>query len=198
MSVITIAIVAAISSVRQPPIAPTSAAVGAHSKSTCMRAIRYTPAVTIVAAWISAETGVGPSMASGSQVWSGTWADLANAPTSSSRPAATIGVPLWANACGTAWKTPRNWTVPVCWKRMNVAMHQPDVADHVDHERLDAGARGGRAPVPERDQQVGGRADERPADDQQEEVAGQHQQQHREHEVVQVAEVAREAPVAVM
>jgi hypothetical protein len=26
----------------------------------------YTPAVTIVAAWISAETGVGPSIASGS------------------------------------------------------------------------------------------------------------------------------------
>ena len=30
-----------------------------------MRAIRYTPAVTIVAAWISALTGVGPSIASG-------------------------------------------------------------------------------------------------------------------------------------
>ncbi len=32
-----------------------------------MRAIRYTPAVTIVAAWMRAETGVGPSIASGSQ-----------------------------------------------------------------------------------------------------------------------------------
>ena len=32
-----------------------------------------TPAVTIVAAWISAETGVGPAMASGSQVCSGNW-----------------------------------------------------------------------------------------------------------------------------
>ena len=36
-----------------------------------MRAIRYTPAVTMVAAWIKALTGVGPSIASGSQVWSG-------------------------------------------------------------------------------------------------------------------------------
>ena len=27
----------------------------------------YTPAVTMVAAWIRAETGVGPAMASGSQ-----------------------------------------------------------------------------------------------------------------------------------
>ena len=31
------------------------------------RAIMYTPAVTIVAAWISALTGVGPTIASGSQ-----------------------------------------------------------------------------------------------------------------------------------
>ena len=45
--------------------------------------------MTIVAAWISAETGVGPSIASGSQVWSGTCADLAKAPTSSSRQIAT-------------------------------------------------------------------------------------------------------------
>ena len=40
----------------------------------------YTPAVTMVAAWISAETGVGPSMASGSQTYSGICADLPVAP----------------------------------------------------------------------------------------------------------------------
>ena len=51
---------------------------------------------TLVAAWISAETGVGPSIASGSQVWSGTWADFANAPTSKSRQAATIVTSLVA------------------------------------------------------------------------------------------------------
>ena len=44
-----------------------------------------TPAVTIVAAWISAETGVGPSIASGSQVCRKSWADLPMAPTNSSR-----------------------------------------------------------------------------------------------------------------
>ena len=33
-----------------------------------MRVIRNTPPVTIVAAWISADTGVGPSMASGNQM----------------------------------------------------------------------------------------------------------------------------------
>src|SRR5512133_2099156 len=45
------------------------------------RATRYTPADTIVAAWIMAETGVGPSMASGNQTCSGNWADLPIVPT---------------------------------------------------------------------------------------------------------------------
>ena len=44
-----------------------------------------TPAVTMVAAWMRAETGVGPSIASGSQVCSGTWADLPIAPMNRSR-----------------------------------------------------------------------------------------------------------------
>ncbi len=39
------------------------------------------PAVTIVAAWISAEIGVGPSIESGSQTCSGNCADLPIAPT---------------------------------------------------------------------------------------------------------------------
>ena len=44
-----------------------AATTGASANSTLVRATRYTPAVTIVAAWISAETGVGPAIASGSQ-----------------------------------------------------------------------------------------------------------------------------------
>src|SRR5688500_13421069 len=38
------------------------------------------PAVTIVAACINAETGVGPAIASGNQVYNGIWADLPVAP----------------------------------------------------------------------------------------------------------------------
>ena len=49
-----------------------------------MRTIKKTPAVTMVAAWINAETGVGPAMASGSQTYSGSCADLPTAPTNSS------------------------------------------------------------------------------------------------------------------
>ena len=45
-----------------------------------MRATMKIPAVTIVAAWISAEIGVGPSIESGSQTCSGNCADLPIAP----------------------------------------------------------------------------------------------------------------------
>ncbi len=76
------------------------------------------------------------------------------------------------------------------------ADHQARVADHVDHERLDPGRGGRRAAVPEGDQQVGGRAHEGPAHDEQHEVGRQDQQQHREDEEVQVGEEARVALVA--
>ena len=75
------------------------------------------------------------------------------------------------------------------------AEDEADVADDVDDEGLDA--RGGRrlAAVPERDQQVGGRADEGPPDDEDEEVRRQDEQEHREDEEVQVREEARVAAV---
>jgi len=44
------------------------------------RAIKKTPAVTIVAACINAETGVGPSIASGNQVCNPNCADFPIAP----------------------------------------------------------------------------------------------------------------------
>src|SRR6186713_1237292 len=55
-------------------------AVSDNSNSGDIRATMKMPAVTIVAAWISAEIGVGPSIESGSQTCSGTWADLPIAP----------------------------------------------------------------------------------------------------------------------
>ena len=61
----------------------------------------------MVAAWISAETGVGPSIASGSQVWSGSWADFANAPTRISRQIATTTPWLVEKCCGAASKIAR-------------------------------------------------------------------------------------------
>src|SRR5581483_4164220 len=71
MSVWAMPMVAANKAVTQPTIATAISAVGARSKIGFERATMYTPAVTIVAAWISAETGVGPSIASGSHTYSG-------------------------------------------------------------------------------------------------------------------------------
>ena len=55
-------------------------AVSDSSNSGDMRATMKMPAVTIVAAWISAEIGVGPSIESGSQTCSGNCALLPIAP----------------------------------------------------------------------------------------------------------------------
>src|SRR3546814_12417203 len=56
-------------------------AVSLSSNSGDMRATMKMPAVTMVAAWISAEIGVGPSIESGSHTFSDTCADLPIAPT---------------------------------------------------------------------------------------------------------------------
>ncbi|MBA7700814.1 hypothetical protein ES703_109538 [subsurface metagenome] len=66
--------------VKPPMIATVVSASIEWAKRGKVRATRKTPAATIVAAWIKALTGVGPSMASGSHTWSGNWADLPTAP----------------------------------------------------------------------------------------------------------------------
>src|SRR5262252_4707498 len=54
--------------------------IAPNEKSGYTRATRNTPAATMVAAWISALTGVGPSIASGNHTCRGTWPDLPTAP----------------------------------------------------------------------------------------------------------------------
>ena len=71
---------AACSAETRPTTSTTVSAVPEISNRTCERTTRYTPAVTIVAAWISAETGVGPSIASRGHTCSGSAADFPIAP----------------------------------------------------------------------------------------------------------------------
>src|SRR6202045_4703472 len=108
------------SSLAQPMIAPNSSvtapttvtprrAVGDRARIGLDRTSRYTPAVTMVAAWISADTGVGPSIASSSQDCSGTCADLAQAPSNSSNPIAVSAPRL---APGAPANTPAYDSVP--------------------------------------------------------------------------------------
>src|SRR6187401_829458 len=68
------------SAVMAPITSTTDRAVSLSSYSGDMRATMKMPAVTMVAAWISAEIGVGPSIESGSQTCSGTCALLPIAP----------------------------------------------------------------------------------------------------------------------
>ena len=63
-----------------PMIVTNPSAVSDSSNSGLIRATMKMPAVTIVAAWISAEIGVGPSIESGSHTCSGTCALLPIAP----------------------------------------------------------------------------------------------------------------------
>src|SRR5271166_1691080 len=109
-------------SVTAPTIATASLASAVRLKMGADRTIRYTPAVTIVAAWISAETGVGPSIASSSQDWSGTWADLPHAPRSSRKPRA-VTTPWLADP--TAPKTPVKVTEPNCANISMIATDRP-------------------------------------------------------------------------
>ena len=75
--------VAAKKQVAAPMKVTKCSAVGLVANIGERRQTMKTPAVTMVAAWISAETGVGPSMASGNQVWRPSCADLPIAPMNS-------------------------------------------------------------------------------------------------------------------
>ena len=66
-----------------PMMSTNDSAVVDNSNNGDIRATMKIPAVTIVAAWISAEIGVGPSIESGSQTCKGTCADLPMAPINS-------------------------------------------------------------------------------------------------------------------
>src|SRR4051812_17300045 len=68
------------SAVIEPMTSTKLSAVSDSSNSGDMRVTMKMPAVTMVAAWISAEIGVGPSIESGSHTCSGNCADLPIAP----------------------------------------------------------------------------------------------------------------------
>ena len=152
----------AITAVPMPTHATMPWATGARSNSGWKRAIRYTPAVTMVAAWISAETGVGPSMASGSQVCSGNCALLAKAPMASSEQIPVTSSPLAGNEPAAA-KMPGMLSVPDLQDDQEGGDDQGDVADHLGDERLARRDHRARPLVPEADQQVAAQAPPAPS-----------------------------------
>lgn len=80
MSISTIAHKPENTEVKAPIKTITHKIIGEYSKKAAHLITKKIPAVTIVAAWINAETGVGPSIASGNQTCKPICADLPKAP----------------------------------------------------------------------------------------------------------------------
>ena len=156
----------------------------------------------MVAAWMRAETGVGPSIASGSQVCSRNCADLPIAPMNSSRQAMRQRVPVDAPQMDGLARHARRGGEDLLEadragqrEQQEDAEREAEVADPVDDEGLDRRGVGRRPLVPEADQQIGGEADAFPAEEHLHQIVGRHQHQHGEGEQRQKGEEARPARV---
>ncbi len=150
----------------------------------------YTPAVTMVAAWISALTGVGPSIASGSQTYSGICADLPVAPTKQQQ-AIAVSTPCAAEVSTRhrrrlAEKRSRNRACRTVQNSNRMPMRNPKSPTRFTQNALLPASVARFLQEPEADQQVAAQADAFPADEHQQVVGGQHQRQHEKHEQIQV------------
>ncbi len=161
----------------------------------------------MVAAWMSAETGVGPSIASGNQTWSGNWALLPTAPRKMPMAASVISQGWWSSTCfigqviapspevNAFFRPSKRHVAVVKPKQDQDAGHETEVADPVRDERLVRRVTGGRLLEPVTDQEVGTEADQLPEEEHHDEVRSQHDAGHGEHEERQPAEVARPARI---
>ena len=154
------------------------------------------PAATIVAAWISALIGVGPAIASGSQVCSGNCADLPDDAAQQQQGGDRCRV-LAQPARGDAARTPLMRERARRDGEHEDAEQEADVAEPGDQEGLDGAASRVRQLPVVADQEVGADAHHLPADQQHEQVVGEDDEQHRggeqrhERGVRRVARVAR-------
>ena len=79
----------------------------------------------MVAAWISADTGVGPAMASGSQTYSGICALFPAAPSMKNNVIAVTKPPPYTNVFGAACMMSVKFRDPTAWKSRNIAIMKP-------------------------------------------------------------------------
>ena len=159
----------------------------------------------MVAAWISALIGVGPAIASGSQVCSGNCADLPTTPQSSSRVATVVVVPdtFSRTSLGTlplstaAFATIRSMlNVPKAWPIVKMPNRKPTSPSRVVTNALTAPAREPFLLPVVADEEVRADAHDLPADEQHEQVVGEDHQQHRGGEERHERGVRRVARVA--
>ena len=192
------------SAVIEPITSTKFSAVSDSSNSGDMRATMKMPAVTMVAAWISAEIGVGPSIESGSHTCSGTCALLPIAPMNRQMQITVISIhspPPGGVRESDLRQLGRLGEGFGVVQRAGVgddeadAQDEAEVADPVHQEGLHVGEDRGRLLEPEADQQVAHQAHRFPAEEQLQEVVAHHQHQHAEGEQRDVGEEALVARV---
>ena len=130
----------------------------------------------MVAAWIKALTGVGPSMASGSQTYSGICADFPVAPRKSRRAIAVATAPPGTNRCVALPKTSLNWMLPKVLKikktpRINPKSIRLTMKAFFQHRLLPDGE-------PEADQEVRAQPHPFPSQEHQQEIVPHDQEEH--------------------
>ena len=160
---------------------------GAASNNGDKRATINTPAVTMVAAWISADTGVGPSMASGSQVWSRNWADLPMAPMNNNNVTIVMASQSahrkWIEVSFAASTGPKSAIKIQMTKHDKGAKNtkgKTEIPDPVDDKGFHRRSVGGGFVIPKSDKQIGGKAHPFPTEEHLEEIIGGDQHQHGE------------------
>ena len=147
------------------------------------------PAVTIVAAWINADIGVGPSIESGNQTCNGACADLPMAPINKQDANDRHGVP---GSSREHFNIVRRATTVRTGKHVGVVerpgkhhdardtQKETEIANTIDDKRLEVGKYRRLTFVPKADQQVRHKTDRFPAEEQLQEVVRHDQHQHRE------------------
>src|ERR1700730_18516359 len=158
-----------------------------------IRAPRYTPATTMVAAWIRADTGVGPAIASGSQVWSGKWPSLPMIPARRAEPDGMTAV------AGERGLVDRHDVERLTGgeERDDHTDHQPDVAGTRGEEGLQGRVGVDTLLPPVTDEHEGAQSDELPPDEELQRVVGHDEQEHGRGEEAQRGEEVGEATIAV-
>ena len=170
-----------------PLIAPTE-------KSGYTRARRNTPAATIVAAWINALTGVGPSIASGNQTWSGKLTGFAGrAAENQKRDERGAGAKRSQRrifeAAVTAIVEKQRAAAPV---KPEHAEKKSEIADARGDERFFRRGRGAGPIDPEADEEIGGESDQFPANKKKQQTVCDDDAEHRGGEKRKVCKKAGE------
>ena len=185
---------AANTAVTAPMTAMNSMVTGARANKIEQRATIYTPAVTIVAAWINALTGVGPAIASGSQTYKGICADLPMAPTNRSIVIQTAVVFPTARS-----EAELNTVLKVqAAKRCKDEQHSQNkskIADTIHNESLLGRIARKFLLVPKSDQQVGTEANSLPPEEHEHKIIGEDKIQHCKNKEVQIRKETPEAGI---